>query len=215
MQPSKINWKSKLFSPGFFLLTALLLVDLSFLIYQSNAKLQKLTAIIIAAYLLFLLLRKYNTLKFIVFGLLAVGFISVNLNNRKDAFSLKEDTVIKVYPDQVKLKDGWMSATGSAGKDKILVSGNVSKDDEKLIEQGRTLFLTNIAGDVTEITPATNYGEFDYRKYYASKNISQKIKLQHYDLITGPNNLIDKLHSFRFNLQSYFKKMPRILAFFQ
>jgi competence protein ComEC len=214
LQPSKINWKSKLFSPGFFLLTALLLVDLSFLIYQSNAKLQKLTAIIIAAYLLFLLLRKYNTLKFIVFGLLAVGFISVNLNNRKDAFSLKEDTVIKVYPDQVKLKDGWMSATGSAGKDKILVSGNVSKDDEKLIEQGRTLFLTNIAGDVTEITPATNYGEFDYRKYYASKNISQKIKLQHYDLITGPNNLIDKLHSFRFNLQSYFKKMPRILAFF-
>ncbi len=109
MQPSKINWKSKLFSPGFFLLTALLLVDLSFLIYQCNAKLQKLTAIIIAAYLLFLLLRKYNTLKFIVFGLLAVGFISVNLNNRKDVFSLKEDTVIKVYPDRSPGTELWLS----------------------------------------------------------------------------------------------------------
>lgn len=214
MQLSKINWKYKLCSPGFLLLTALLLIDLSFLFYQCNEKLQKLVTLIIAGYLLFLLFKKYCALKWLVLILIAFCFINMHFNNKNKNISLDKDSIIKIYSDQIKIKDGWMSATGNIGKSRILISANVTKDDEHLLNKGQSVFLTNVSGDVTKIDPATNYGEFDYRKFYASKSISQRVKLQSYEIKRGPNELIDRFHSFRFYLQTYLKKMPRILAFF-
>jgi len=214
LQLSKINWKYKLCSPGFLLLTALLLIDLSFLFYQCNEKLQKLVTLIIAGYLLFLLFKKYCALKWLVLILIAFCFINMHFNNKNKNISLDKDSIIKIYSDQIKIKDGWMSATGNIGKSRILISANVTKDDEHLLNKGQSVFLTNVSGDVTKIDPATNYGEFDYRKFYASKSISQRVKLQSYEIKRGPNELIDRFHSFRFYLQTYLKKMPRILAFF-
>ncbi|WEV52033.1 DNA internalization-related competence protein ComEC/Rec2 [Lactobacillus sp. ESL0731] len=214
MRRSKTNWQSELLTPGFFLLTALLGVDLSFGFYQSRGFLQQLTWILLASYLGLLLLQKFGNLKWVIVILLVIGMVDVFLHNSKTNFALTEDAVIKIYPDQVKVDDDWLSGIGSIKTGKVLVSGTITNQQINQLNQGQSVYLSSLVGDVKAIEPATNYGQFDSRQYYAGKNIWQQVKFKSCRMQTKTGNLSDYFHYLRFKLQSYFRKMPRILGFF-
>ncbi|WEV71551.1 DNA internalization-related competence protein ComEC/Rec2 [Lactobacillus sp. ESL0785] len=214
MQLSKTNWQYKLFTPGFLLLLALLLVDLSFLIYQSYGYPEQICSGLIAGYLAYLLLTKYTDLKWLICIILVIGLLDVHLHQSKTTFTITDNAAIKLYPDQIKLTDNWLSAIGEVSDGKILVSLPVTSNQVKQINQGHTIYLTALTGQVESIMSATNYGQFDSRQYYAGKNIYQQAKLKSCQIKVVPGGIADYWHYLRFSLQSYFKRMPRILSFF-
>lgn len=73
--------------------------------------------------------------------------------------------------------------------------------------------LSQINGESGMVEPATNIGEFDYRRYYAAKKINQRIKFTSTQMNIASVSFIDKLHQLRFILQNYFKTMPQLLGF--
>ncbi|WP_374211465.1 DNA internalization-related competence protein ComEC/Rec2 [Lactobacillus sp. ESL0791] len=215
MQRLKTTWKSDCTSPGLFALIAFLLAALSCLLFQSSTLWQKLLCLSFGGYVLFLLAKKYSRLIWMLSGILIVFVIAAGFQAKPQRVVLTADTVIKVYPDEVKCSDDWLSGTGYVGKRKILFSATVTPQERKTVRSGKILFLKDLSGEIDPIEPATNYGQFDYQKFYAGKNIFQKIKLKSFRLVAADStDLFAILHKFRFNLQMYFKRMPRILGFF-
>ncbi|WEV39468.1 DNA internalization-related competence protein ComEC/Rec2 [Lactobacillus sp. ESL0680] len=214
MRRLKTSWQSELLAPGFFLLLALLGVDLSFGIYQSHGYLQQLVCILLAGYLTCLLLKKFGRLKWLIVVVLIIGAINVALHNHQTHFTLVKNAVIKVYPDQIKVDDDWLSGIGHVKTGQILVAGTVTKQQLRQLNQGQLVYLSSLVGDVKPIEPATNYGQFDLRQYYAGKNIEQQVKLKSCQMQARAGSWSDYFHYLRFKLQSYFQKMPRILGFF-
>ena len=214
MQPSKISLPFKICQPGYLFLLALVLVDLSFGVYQGKTLAQKIAIIIIAVYLGVLIFKKYPTLRLVSIGILLIGFASVQLFSKPKNLKMTPNTVVKIYPDQVKIKDNWLSGIGYIASTKISISGKINEEQESIIKEGRAVYLTQISGEIGEIEAATNLGQFDYQTYYAAKNIFQKITFKNCKFSAVPVTFFGKLHYFRFCLQQYFVKMPRLLGFF-
>lgn len=213
MRPSKISLLSKICQPGFLLILALLLVDISFFIYQGKTQSQKIVILLIAAYLSVLLLKKYPKLIGIICVAMILGGLCTSLAKKPKMLNLTKKTAIQIYPDQVKIKDNWLSGVGKVGNIKVAVAGKITDDQELILNSGETLLLHRISGEVSEIEPATNLGQFDYKNYYAAKNIYQQIKFKSCN-ISIHNNFWSNFHKVRYNLQKYFAGMPRLLGFF-
>ena len=145
MQHSKTNWLSKICQPGYLLINALILVDLSFFIYQFHLE-QRLTSVVIGAYLLLIVLIKYSNLKWLTCILICVASVGFLRNKQSSSLELIDELTVQVYPDQVNLKDGWMSAQASMPKGKILIAGSINKEQEALIKTGRSLWITKMSG---------------------------------------------------------------------
>ena len=153
MQHSKTNWLSKICQPGYLLINALILVDLSFFIYQFHLE-QRLTSVVIGAYLLLIVLIKYSNLKWLTCILICVASVGFLRNKQSSSLELIDELTVQVYPDQVNLKDGWMSAQASMPKGKILIAGSINKEQEALIKTGRSLWITKMSGEISKIEPA-------------------------------------------------------------
>lgn len=213
MQLSKTNLLSKILQPGFLLLLALLLVDISFWIYQGKTNIQKIVILLIAVYLGILLLKKYSQSKWILIGVMLLILIRVNLSPKAQTINLDEQTCVQIYPDQIKVKNNWLSGIGKVGNTKISLAGKVTDQQKYLLDSGETVVLHKISGEIDKIEGATNIGQFDYQSYYAAKNVYQRLEFKSCE-ISMQNNLLSNLHKFRFMLQEYFLKMPRLLGFF-
>ncbi|TSO26196.1 DNA internalization-related competence protein ComEC/Rec2 [Lactobacillus sp. LL6] len=214
MQLSKISLPFRISQPGYLFLLALLMTDLSFGIYQGKSIVQKIVIIIIACYLVFLILKKYPTLKIITALAFVIGLISIKIFSTHKDLQLTANTIVKVYPDQIKIKDNWLSGIGNSNGQKVSISGKVNESQENIIKRGYPIYLTRLSGEINEIEGATNFGQFDYQAYYAAKNIFQKIRFKSCTIETTSVSYWDKMHYFRFELQQYFKKMPKLLGFF-
>ncbi|RHW50458.1 DNA internalization-related competence protein ComEC/Rec2 [Lactobacillus bombicola] len=215
MQHSKINWKFRQqLQPGFFLLTALLFIDLSFLIYQCSKIEQTIVCSLFGLYFIYLLLKKYSALKNVLALFLILAAVSVTLNRPHPTFSLTSSSSIELYPDQINLKDNWLTGVGKVKGTPVLVTATITDMQKKQLERGYQVVLTELNGEVKKIDQATNYGQFDLRKYYLGKNVTQQVNLKSCHIKTRVVGIINYLHYLRFCLQSYFKKMPQLLCFF-
>ncbi|URW72194.1 DNA internalization-related competence protein ComEC/Rec2 [Lactobacillus kefiranofaciens subsp. kefirgranum] len=214
MKVSKISWLFRQ-DLGFYLLTALLLVAISFLAFSCSVLSQQLVAIVFLLYFSFLLFKKYRT-SFKLVLLTAVTFASLIYVSKKEIpFNLTAQSQVKLYPDQIRIKDDYLTGVGHYQQGNILISVRVTKEQEKLLKEGRPVLLTQITGECDPIEPATNQGEFDYQNYYLAKRISQRIKYTSCNLVLlKSQNLFDYLHEWRFYLQNYFNRMPQLLGFF-
>ena len=200
---------------GFYLLTALLLIAISFLAFICDSFSQKIVCISAAGYFSFLLLKKYAASLKLVLVLVTLFIGSIILNKKEVHFELSEQSQIQIYPDQVRVKDNYLTGVGHFKQGKILISGKVPTEQENNLKQGLPLIVSQIKGECGIIEPATNIGEFDYQTYYAAKGITQKIKYFSCEMkAVKPNDVITGLHKLRFNLQNYFQKMPQLLGFF-
>lgn len=214
MKPLRISWLFKS-EVGFYLILGLLLVATAFLAFSCQSWGQKLTAIVFILYFLLLLLKKYqaNFQIGLIIVLLFAG--SIYLSKKTTSFTLNAQSQIMAYPDQVKVKDNYLTGTGQFEQGQLLLSGKVTDQQADLIKKGQPLLLTRITGECLPIDPATNIGEFDYQNYYAAKKITQRLKFSSCDLqVVQTDSLLAKVHYLRFQLQNYFKKMPQLLGFF-
>lgn len=194
---------------GFYFLLALASVSLCG-IFQLQ-KWGKLFALAALLYLLFLLKDKYGGL----FKLALAFLLLLTLVLAKDQVKPGEPAGdIRLYPDQVKITDGWLSGRGQTATQKVQVYGPASREALALLENGQSIDLTEVSGAVSEIEPATNPGQFDYRRYLASQHVYRQVKLAHYQVKLAPASLLTRLHGLRWKIQAYLKRLPRLLAFF-
>ena len=214
MSPLKTNWKFDILKPGFFLVLALLLVDLSFLYYQCNTLMQRLVCLLIASYLSYLLFYKFNSLKWFSLVVLCVTFFVTYIDKKQTNFTIRPRSIIVFYPDQVEIFDDWFTVDGQAAGGKIKVSGKINSSQIKQLKLGYKVVLYNLAGDVNPIAPASNYGQFDLQRFYRSKNITQEVKLTSYKVKVEKRGLRNYLHHLRFKLKVFLQKMPPIISFF-
>lgn len=214
MKHLRTNWQFNFLQPGFMVITAFLLVDISFLAYQSLVPNVKITCFLIALYLIALLLRKYGNLTYFAGLVTMIFLIFISVNSRQSSLSFSDSSAILLYPDEIKINEDWVSGEGKLDGKKVLVSAKLSEEQCKQLKRGKTVILTDLQGKISSIEPATNYGQFNAQKYYASKKIWQKVNLSTFTIQFKKPTLIDFLHNARFRLQSYFEKMPQILGFF-
>lgn len=210
----KINSKFDVLEPGLFLVAALLLVDCSFLLYQCTTIIAKVVTVLLAVYLCGLVIVKYRKLVFVLLLLLTSFLLANWFTARPSSLSLTKNSVIKLYPDETKLSEDWLSGQGTLNGKKVLVTAKLSQKQIWQAKQGKTIWLSDLQGEVNSIEPATNYGQFDAQKYYATKKIWQKVNLKACRISFKRTGLIDYLHHLRYQLQRYFQRMPQILGFF-
>lgn len=214
MRRLKINSKFDVLEPGLFLVAALLLVDCSFLLYQCTTIIAKVVTVLLAVYLCGLSIAKYHKLVCVLL-LLITSFLLANwFTARPSSLSLTKNSVIKLYPDETKLSEDWLSGQGTLNGKKVLVTAKLSQKQIWQAKQGKTIWLSDLQGEINSIEPATNYGQFDAQKYYASKKIWQKVNLKACRISFKRTGFIDYLHHLRYQLQRYFQRMPQILGFF-
>lgn len=214
MRRLKINSKFDVLEPGLFLVAALLLVDCSFLLYQCTTIIAKVVTVLLAVYLCGLVIVKYRKLVFVLLLLLTSFLLANWFTARPSSLSLTKNSVIKLYPDETKLSEDWLSGQGTLNGKKVLVTAKLSQKQIWQAKQGKTIWLSDLQGEVNSIEPATNYGQFDAQKYYATKKIWQKVNLKACRISFKRTGLIDYLHHLRYQLQRYFQRMPQILGFF-
>ena len=210
----KINSKFDVLEPGLFLVAALLLVDCSFLLYQCTTIIAKVVTVLLAVYLCGLVIVKYHKLVFVLLLLLTSFLLANWFTARPSSLSLTKNSVIKLYPDETKLSEDWLSGQGTLNGKKVLVTAKLSQKQIWQAKQGKTIWLSDLQGEINSIEPATNYGQFDAQKYYATKKIWQKVNLKACRISFKRTGLIDYLHHLRYQLQRYFQRMPQILGFF-
>ena len=214
MRRLKINSKFDVLEPGLFLVAALLLVDCSFLLYQCTTIIAKAVTVLLAVYLCGLVIVKYRKLVFVLLLLLTSFLLANWFTARPSSLSLTKNSVIKLYPDESKLSEDWLSGQGTLNGKKVLVTAKLSQKQIWQAKQGKTIWLSDLQGEINSIEPATNYGQFDAQKYYATKKIWQKVNLKACRISFKRTGLIDYLHHLRYQLQRYFQRMPQILGFF-
>ena len=214
MRRLKINSKFDVLEPGLFLVAALLLVDCSFLLYQCTTIIAKVVTVLLAVYLCGLVIVKYRKLVFVLLLLLTSFLLANWFTARPSSLSLTKNSVIKLYPDETKLSEDWLSGQGTLNGKKVLVTAKLSQKQIWQAKQGKTIWLSDLQGEINSIEPATNYGQFDAQKYYATKKIWQKVNLKACRISFKRTGLIDYLHHLRYQLQRYFQRMPQILGFF-
>lgn len=210
----KINSKFDVLEPGLFLVAALLLIDCSFLLYQCTTIIAKVVTVLLAVYLCGLVIVKYRKLVFVLLLLLTSFLLANWFTSRPSSLSLTKNSVIKLYPDETKLSEDWLSGQGTLNGKKVLVTAKLSQKQIWQAKQGKTIWLSDLQGEINSIEPATNYGQFDAQKYYASEKIWQKVNLKACRISFKRTGLIDYLHHLRYQLQRYFQRMPQILGFF-
>ncbi|MCX8721154.1 MULTISPECIES: DNA internalization-related competence protein ComEC/Rec2 [unclassified Lactobacillus] len=214
MRRLKINSKFDVIEPGLFLVAALLLIDCSFLLYQCTTIIAKVVTVLLAVYLCGLVIVKYRKLVFVLLLLLTSFLLANWFTARPSSLSLTKNSVIKLYPDETKLSEDWLSGQGTLNGKKVLVTAKLSQKQIWQAKQGKTIWLSDLQGEINSIEPATNYGQFDAQKYYATKKIWQKVNLKACRISFKRTGLIDYLHHLRYQLQRYFQRMPQILGFF-
>ncbi|MCO6534930.1 DNA internalization-related competence protein ComEC/Rec2 [Lactobacillus sp.] len=214
MRRLKINLKFDVLEPGLFLVAALLLIDCSFLLYQCTTIIAKVVTVLLAVYLCGLVIVKYRKLVCVLLLLLTSFLLANWFTARPSSLSLTKNSVIKLYPDETKFSEDWLSGQGTLNGKKVLVTAKLSQKQIWQAKQGKTIWLSDLQGEVNSIEPATNYGQFDAQKYYATKKIWQKVNLKACRISLKRTGLIDYLHHLRYQLQRYFQRMPQILGFF-
>lgn len=212
LKSSKISWHFSFYAAGFYLLLSLGCITITFLILQATKFSQLAIGIILLSIFFLLILYKfpqYKQLTILVLGIMtALSFVS----QKTSKFKVGEP--ILIYSDQIKVSDNFFYGEGKVGKNKILISGNANKSFQKDLNKYPAVYLVNYKAKAENIMPATNPGEFDYQKYYRSKKISERVKLDTYQLYPKEISIFDWTHILRKLLMDYFEKMPQFTRFF-
>ena len=175
---------------------------------------QKLTCFLIVLYLGFLLLFKFNSLKWLIFLILFATILEFHFDMSKTDIVVEPNTAIEFFPDKMKISADWFTVEGQTPESKILVSGKLSPSQIQQLNSGYKVKLYDLSGDVSEIEPASNYGQFDQQKYYWGKKITQQVKLTSFKIQIKKGGFLNYLHYWRFHVKKFLQKLPPILSFF-
>lgn len=212
LKSSKISWHSSFYATGFYLLLGLVCISATFLILQTTNLIQGIVATLFLIIFCLLLTYKFPQYWYLVAIFLGVIITLCFINQRTSELEIREP--ILIYSDQVKVSDNFFYGEGKIGKNKVLVNGSANKSFEKELNKYHVVYLVNYKAKVETIMPATNPGEFDYQKYYRSKKIRERVKLESYQIYPKQIAVFDWVHMLRKFLMNYFEKMPQYTRFF-
>ncbi|MGN1407848.1 DNA internalization-related competence protein ComEC/Rec2 [Lactobacillus sp.] len=208
----KTSLRSSLES-GFYFLLGLLLVSLSGLVYAQAATL-KIVSLMTLLYLAWLIKRKYPAAFALAFLAILLMAGAILCDRQAKNFQLGENTALLLYPDEAKISDNWLSGKGHCQGQKVSLYGPAKNDLEAALAQGQAVYLTQLAGEAKEAEPATNPGQFDYRRYAYSQHLAGQVKVTNYQVLVAGSNWQISLHRIRWQIKQYLAKLPRLLAFF-
>ena len=212
MKSLKTNYLYNCLHPGYLFLCGLLISITSLWFFQATNIFQHLVGIGFIAYSIFLLLLKYPNLKYFTL-LILIGFLVLGFKQRQEEKSITLNYPLVIYPDQLILKDNYASGKAKSGKTRVLINMSVTPSLKSALQKKQTIVLYDLKGESTKVEPATNFGQFDYRKYYAGQNIYEKITLKSYQVTYKKQTFLDKLHSFRTSIMNYCQTLPKLLSF--
>ena len=212
MKNSKISWLYDILQPGFLLLVGLGLVTLSFAIFQANKISQLVFSLVILAYFLFLIYSKFHRQLVIFIFCLIAGtcyFLAVKKPQVKPDLSQP----LLIYPDQVKIKEDFLSGQGKIAGQKVSIAFKSSKDLTDVIKQRKIVLLHDLSADIDPIAGPTNPGEFDFKKYNEGHGIYWRLKIKNYQASIKSPNLTERIHILRSELQHYFANFQPLTRF--
>lgn len=208
MQLSKTKWP---FKSGALFWLALVAAACTLTVFNYSNKGKFCCGLVLAVLFLLIFLKNFGHWPLVlVAGLLMTCASCLCLQKQGQP----QTNAVLVYPDQAKIKDDYLMAPAQCGQRRIYVRGPVTKQQQKKLAQGSALWLVASDGQLQKIPPARNFGQADFRQYYASQNIYYELAFKHARLLKVQSNLKSRLHRWRFALASYFKKLPANLAFF-
>lgn len=171
------------------------------------------TTKMIILWTLLLLTLSYTVFRNQRYGLLLEIFFMIGLGiclTQHSNLKAPHINQIIVNPDQLKLKNDWLSGVGQLADGQKVSFGSKIKANTRL--PNSTLCLQ---GDFQwqTIAPATNKGEFDFQKYYQYQKIYYRGVATHIKIIkvSPNNNFLSRIHSFRFFCLQSLKKLPHWL----
>lgn len=212
LKSSKISWHSSFYAPGFYLLLGLSCISVTFIVLQATSFAQVFVAVLFLIIFCSLLIYKFPQYWHLIAIFLGVVITLCFINQRINELKIGEP--IRIYSDQVKVSDNFFYGEGKLEKNKVLISGTANKSFEKELNKYHAIYLVNYKAKVETIMPATNPGEFDYQKYYRSKKIRKRVKLESYQIYPRQITIFDWVHMLRKFLMDYFEKMPQYTRFF-
>lgn len=171
-------------------------------------------AAVSASYFLFLLFHKYLANKNVVLLILLLFGIAILHDYQKQQIKFLPTETLLLYPDQIKIKDDYLTGRAHFKQKQIAIAGKVRPEESALLKSGRPVYLQQVNGEATAIASARNPGQFDLRQYYASHQINQQLKFKGGVFSPAPSTFWSQLHYWRFCLQNYCHKLPFYLAFF-
>lgn len=212
MKSSKINWNSKLLMPGYLILISITCITISLIFFQVHTLGQFIVAGSILLYLIVLIKYKYQSGK----GWIIIGiFVAVCLVNKNNFEQQNVGKDIFLYPDEISITDHYLSGQVSNGNNKFLVGMKTTGELENLLFHGIPVILNNTNFEKEEIEQETNFGQFNFRKYYQSKGIKYRLKITSTDFtINHQKNFQVFFHKIRYIFQEYFSSMPKFTNFF-
>ena len=170
-------------------------MPLTFIVLQATSFAQVFVAVLFLIIFCSLLIYKFPQYWHLIAIFLGVVITLCFINQRINELKIGEP--IRIYSDQVKVSDNFFYGEGKLEKNKVLISGTANKSFEKELNKYHAIYLVNYKAKVETIMPATNPGEFDYQKYYRSKKIRKRVKLESYQIYPRQITIFDWVHMLR------------------
>ncbi|QNQ82432.1 DNA internalization-related competence protein ComEC/Rec2 [Lactobacillus sp. PV037] len=212
MKSSKINWNYEFLRPGYLLLISITCIIISLIVFQAHTWGQFVVSGILLLYLGGLIKYKYRVAKG---WIIILGCVFLCLINKNNFDNQGIGNRLFIYPDEVSITDHYLSGQISDGKNTFLVGMKTASGLEEAIKQGLPLVLSEVNLEKEEIDQETNFGQFDFRKYYQTKKIKYRLKVVSTNFsINNGKNLQIFFHKIRYELQRYFDQMPKLTKFF-
>lgn len=116
---------------------------------------------------------------------------------------------LTIYPDEVKIKDHYLSGIGRQGGTKVSLFGKVPSNLS--LSAGQAYQISSWEGKITKIAGPRNFGQFDYQRYALAQSQAQAIELKtgRWQAFSCP-----ALHQWKFCVQTYLQHLPPYLSFF-
>lgn len=153
--------------------------------------------------------------------MILVTAICLNEQHQATQISVNQQSTVSnrsylVLPDQVKLNDNLISARGTDCQTHEQVSLTfIAKDRQELrkISEANGEMKWSVSGNKQPLEPATNFNQFDLRRYYRQFHIYNQIKCNQLRIVNFQSTgFLQRCHILRANLYKYFEQFPHPLA---
>lgn len=155
--------------------------------------------------------KKYFTL-FLSIVVLSAFCLQITHITNNSCRNYSKTLILKINPTDFKKVNDIYTGIASTGSTKysILVKADKSIEQTK----NKIIYLKATEFEKEDISLPRNFGEFNYKNYYRSKNIFEKITINKFEVRkVPPNNFYERLLLSRWRLKTYFDKFPASLQF--
>src|SRR5699024_7389580 len=125
---------------------------------------QKIVALFFLGYFLLLLVQKYRVSLIIVSLIVGAFLLLIFLSKPKTNCVLTQQSQLRIYPDQVRIKDDYLTGVGNFAQGKILISGKVTDAQKELLKHGNPVLVDRKSTRLNSSHVSISYAVFCLKK---------------------------------------------------